>query len=58
MAVFFKKEDLAKITQDEKNYLAVLKPSGKANQQQVNYYFAAVWQPESGISTKEALLNI
>jgi rhamnogalacturonyl hydrolase YesR len=57
MAVFFKKEDLAKITQDDKNYLAVLKPSGQANQQQVNYYFAAVWQPESGISTKEAFIK-
>ncbi|MGJ8693835.1 MAG: DUF4861 family protein [Thalassotalea sp.] len=52
MAVFFQKGDLAKITQDDKNYLALLKPAGQANKQQVNYYFSATWQPESGIATK------
>ena len=57
MAVFFKKEDLAKITQDDKNYLAILKPSGQTNKQQLSYYFAAIWQPESGISNKEDFIS-
>jgi len=57
MAVFFKKGDLAQITQDDKNYLAILKPQGRENQQQVDYYFAAVWQPESGIATKADFIN-
>lgn len=52
MAVFFKKGDLVKITQDDKNYLAVLKPKGQSNQQQVDYYFSATWQVESGIATQ------
>jgi len=52
MAVFFKKSDLAKVTQDDKNYLAILTPKGQTNQQRVNYYFSATWQVESGISTK------
>lgn len=54
MAVFFRKEDLDKTTEDDKNYIAVLHPKGKpvaANNQahELNYYFAAVWAPESGI---------
>ncbi|MBA6222649.1 glycoside hydrolase family 88 protein [Colwellia sp. MB02u-18] len=57
MAVFFKKGDLAQITQDDKNYLAILKPVGQKNQQQVNYYFSAAWQPESGISTKDDFIH-
>lgn len=58
MAVFFKKENLAKIVEDESNYLAVLNPKTSPTEdnrqaQQLEYYFAAVWEKESGISTKE-----
>ncbi|NQZ90054.1 MAG: glycoside hydrolase family 88 protein [Colwellia sp.] len=57
MAIFFQKGQLAKITEDNKNYLAILKPTGKSNQQHLDYYFAASWQPESGISTKAAFID-
>jgi len=57
MAVFFKRTTLDKITQDDKNYLAILKPQGQENKQQLNYYFSATWQPESGISTKEDFIR-
>ncbi|MDN4501092.1 glycoside hydrolase family 88 protein [Alteromonadaceae bacterium BrNp21-10] len=58
MAIFFRKENLKQITEDNKNYIAVLSPQGaptsaNADAQQLSYYFAAVWQPESGIATKE-----
>ena len=56
MAVFFREENLQKITEDDKNYLAILNPLGRPtvtnpNAQELDYYFAAVWQPESGIAT-------
>jgi unsaturated rhamnogalacturonyl hydrolase len=57
MAVFFKNGHLDKITQDENNYLAILEPKGNTGQQQVDYYFAAVWQPESGIEDKQAFID-
>lgn len=56
MAVFFQNSQLKEITEDDKNYLAILKPSGKSNEQALDYYFAAVWQPESGIETKDAFI--
>jgi len=57
MAVFFKKNQLIEATQDQKNYLALLKPKGAPGQQRVEYFFAAVWQPESGIATKQDFVN-
>lgn len=57
MAVFFQKGALHEITQDEKNYLAILEPAGQENKQQINYYFSAAWQPESGIATKQDFIN-
>ncbi|MBV1908058.1 MAG: glycoside hydrolase family 88 protein [Kangiellaceae bacterium] len=57
MAIFFKREDLLKVTQDEKNYLAILKPSGKKSQQKLNYLFAAAWEPESSISSKDKFIE-
>ncbi|MBU2917911.1 glycoside hydrolase family 88 protein [Psychrosphaera sp. F3M07] len=59
MAVFFKKETLKQVTSDKNNYLAILTPKGNQqiynkNTQQLDYYFAALWQPESGIDNKEA----
>ncbi len=57
MAVFFKKNQLSKVTQDEKNYLAILRPQGDSGQQQVEYYFASVWQPESGIGDKQSFID-
>ncbi|WP_448212954.1 glycoside hydrolase family 88 protein [Colwellia sp. MEBiC06753] len=59
MAVFFQKSAVKEITEDEHNYIAVLKPYGNpsidnSQAQQVHYYFAALWQPESGIATKAA----
>lgn len=54
MAIFFKKGDLIEIRQDDKNYLAILKPKGRKNEQKVNYYFASIWQPQSGINDKAA----
>lgn len=58
MAVFFRQEYLDKITEDDKNYLAVVNPKGRPTQlnpqaEELEYYFAAVWQAESGISTLE-----
>ncbi|NVK25235.1 MAG: glycoside hydrolase family 88 protein [Gammaproteobacteria bacterium] len=62
MAIFFKKEYLDETRVGDKNYLAILNPKGtpqKYNKdtQQLNYYFAAVWQAESGIKTKEAFVE-
>ena len=56
MAVFFRRDYLDQITQDDKNYLAVLNPLGRPTQanpqaHELEYYFAALWQPESGINT-------
>lgn len=57
MAVFFQKDLLDKVTEDKNNYLAILKPKGKRipynkETQQLDYHFAALWQPQSGIATK------
>lgn len=57
MAIFFKKGDLKKVTEDKNNYLAILEPKGDKSQQRVNYYFASVWQPESGINSKDAFID-
>lgn len=62
MAVFFKKENLKLLTQDDANYLAVLTPKGSPTQEnpdamQLEYYFAAVWQGESGIGSKEEFIQ-
>ena len=65
MAVMFRKEDLAKTTSDENNYIAVLEPSGTHSPNQnspyeLSYSFAAFWAPQSGINSKqdfEALLK-
>ncbi|MBU2881677.1 glycoside hydrolase family 88 protein [Psychrosphaera sp. B3R10] len=59
MAVFFRKEMLKEVTTDKHNYLAILTPKGNSipynkNTQQLDYSFAALWQPESGIATKQA----
>ena len=51
-----KKKDLIKVTEDDKNYLAILKPMGKNNEQEIDYYFSASWQPESGIGNKEEFI--
>lgn len=58
MAVFFRRDYVDQITQDNKNYLAVVNPLGRPTQtnpqaHELEYYFAAVWQPESGINTLE-----
>ncbi|MDT0602513.1 glycoside hydrolase family 88 protein [Thalassotalea castellviae] len=52
MAIFFKKGQLIKTLEDEKNYLVQLKPRGKSGETAVEYYFASVWQPESGIDNE------
>jgi unsaturated rhamnogalacturonyl hydrolase len=62
MAVFFRKEDLEKLSSDPLNYLAIVNPHGKPTRanpqaQELEYYFAAVWQPESGIDTQEAFIQ-
>jgi unsaturated rhamnogalacturonyl hydrolase len=62
MAVFFKKENLNVLTEDEHNYIAVLRPQGKPTESNsqamaLDYYFAAVWQPESGIASQEAFIE-
>jgi unsaturated rhamnogalacturonyl hydrolase len=59
MAIFFRKENLEKVTTDENNYIAVLSPKGSptssnAEAQHLDYYFAAVWAPESGIDELKA----
>ncbi|MEP7705427.1 glycoside hydrolase family 88 protein [Paraglaciecola sp. 25GB23A] len=59
MAVFFLKEDLDKVTQNESNYIAVLNLKGKPNStnqeaHELDYYFAAVWAVESGINDLDA----
>lgn len=56
MAVFFKKGDVIDVRQDKNNYLAVLKPKGQSTQH-TDYYFASVWQPESGINDKESFIE-
>jgi rhamnogalacturonyl hydrolase YesR len=58
MAVFFRNEYLNKVTEDDKNYLAIVNPMGRPtltnpDAHELEYYFAAVWQPESGINTAE-----
>lgn len=53
MAIFFKKGQLIKVLEDDKNYLVQLKPRGKSGETTVEYYFASVWQPESGIDNKK-----
>lgn len=62
MAVFFRKQDLAKVTQDEGNYIAVLAPNGNPTElnpdaHELHYYFAAVWQPESDITTQAQFID-
>lgn len=57
MAIFFKKEYLEEVTTDKHNYLAVLSPKGAPKvyndkPQQLDYFFSAVWQGESGIDNK------
>ncbi len=63
MAVFFKKENLDKVVEDENNYLAVLNPKIRPTQtnqqaQELEYYFAAVWERESGISNKDEFVEV
>lgn len=62
MAVFFRKEDWQENTIVDANYIAVLSPSGHPapdNQkaQQLEYYFDAVWAPQSGITTKKEYIQ-
>ncbi|MEP1445274.1 MAG: DUF4861 family protein [Paraglaciecola sp.] len=62
MAVFFRKELLQDVTQDENNYLAILSPQGNPSDKnkqamRLDYYFAAVWDKESGITTKQDFVN-
>ncbi len=62
MAIFFKKEYLDETRVGEKNYLAILNPKGKPkaynqDRQQLDYYFSAVWQAQSGINTKKAFIE-
>ncbi|MGL1956872.1 MAG: glycoside hydrolase family 88 protein [Colwellia sp.] len=52
MAIFFKKGQLIDVIEDKKNYLANLKSQGKSGEKRVEYYFASVWQPESGIDNE------
>ncbi|MBL4632031.1 MAG: glycoside hydrolase family 88 protein [Paraglaciecola sp.] len=52
MAIFFKKGLLIEVLEDEKNYLAILKSQGKSGEKRVEYYFASVWQAESGIDNE------
>jgi len=54
MAVFYKKTDLAMLTNDDLSHLIVLKPdNGK-----VNYYFAAAWEKEpGGIKTEQQFID-
>ncbi|WP_278369461.1 glycoside hydrolase family 88 protein [Pseudoalteromonas lipolytica] len=53
MVVFFKKGDVKTVRQDDKNYLVELTPKGQQGSQQVHYYFASLWQAQSGINTVE-----
>ena len=62
MAVFFRKQDLAKQVTDDSNYMAILSPNGsptKDNDQRqyLHYYFDAAWAPQSGIATKQEYLE-
>lgn len=62
MAIFFKKEYLDKTLIGDKNYSAILNPKGtpqkyNKDEQQLDYYFAAVWQAESGIKTKAEFVH-
>lgn len=54
LALFFKKSDLIKITEDAASFITILKPSaGK-----LSYYFAAAPEMElNGIKSKEEFLN-
>jgi hypothetical protein len=50
MVVFFKNREVLEITADEHSYVVVLDPAGEY----VEYYYAAVWEKESGKNITEA----
>jgi len=49
MAIFYKSENLVKLTEDEENHVIILKPDNN----ELEYYFAAAWENE-----KEGIKNI
>ena len=54
LAVFYKKSDLIKTTENEDSHLVLLKPE-KGN---VTYYFSAAWEKEAnGIKSKDEFVN-
>lgn len=57
IALFFQRSALDKVTEDDKNYLAIMSPHGlPASHEaaaQLQYYYSAVWQKESGIESKQ-----
>jgi rhamnogalacturonyl hydrolase YesR len=53
MAVFFKKEDLLEIKEDKNNYFVVLKTKGPKESRTLDYYYGAVWSPQSNIVDKK-----
>jgi hypothetical protein len=54
MAILYKNEDKAKITEDELNEVAIL----KAQNGKLTYYFLAAWeQEEQGIKNEEEFIN-
>jgi len=51
MAVFVRRKDVERVTQDAENQMVILKPHGDA----LDYYFAAAWDKEpDGITTETA----
>ena len=54
MFIFYKKNDLIELTDDNLSHVVVLKPTDN----QITYYLGAVWEKDSsGIKTKEGLVS-
>jgi len=53
MYVLFKKRDLASLTEDAHNYVALLEPQGKG----LSYYFGALWEGEPGADLEKSAVE-
>lgn len=54
IAVFYNKDDLVKISEDELSHFVILKPDNN----RLTYYFTAAWEQEpAGIKSKSAFIN-
>ena len=54
LAIFYKKSDLIKNTEDDLSFISVLKPTGR----KLTYYFTAVWEKEmNGIRSQEEFVK-